>query len=441
MQAETYLRLLAEAELRQPQVPAEQDRRAGKVWFAATMLTAVGAIDPDTARHIVTDFEAAAALRPGGGVRLRCAAERPFWTNEPPRPASTVDGLAAVPVGESLLLPPGDDGWFGELWLTGLVRCESYAVLSAAMRWTGQVHGSPTRRPSHALTSDIGAVDELGNVYQFQKPIWWNGRLWLDPVPPREIQWLEIGPGIGGFTVRVDLTAAPTAAKVLAQPVPQPGVAGRMADLAAEALLLASRSASLNDVAARAKKVIRILEGGGALPSADPARLRLAALARWLEVDVGIAGASAGELPEAWASVLTARDASDGQEDIAPLAVVLPHLDGTDFALSGLRTSRSRVVLSFVASGRMPLAAQWPPTEESLIEAPPDPSFSWQLTDSTGRWHIIDRMSWGYRLGVVHAQAEFVPPLPPDATWLKVIVTGTSERVGVTVPLSWRVVR
>ena len=121
--------------------------------------------------------------------------------------------------------------------------------------------------------------------------------------------------------------------------------------------------------------------------------------------------------------------------------VVLPHLDGADFALSGLRTSRSRIVLSFVASGWMPRAIQWLATEESLIEAPPDPSFFWQLTDSTGRWHIIDRMGWGYREGVVYAQAEFVPPLPPDATWLKVVITGTSECVGVTVPLNWTMVR
>jgi hypothetical protein len=74
-----------------------------------------------------------------------------------------------------------------------------------------------------------------------------------------------------------------------------------------------------------------------------------------------------------------------------------------------------------------------------LEDGPPDPPVSWQVRDSTGRWHMVEQMNWGDGgSGVTQIQALLTPPLHPSATWMEVIITGVSSRVRVTVPLRWQ---
>ena len=65
-QAETYLRLLAEAELRRAPVFPGPGSQPHRVALAATALVSAGAISLDTAWWVVADFQAACALRTGG---------------------------------------------------------------------------------------------------------------------------------------------------------------------------------------------------------------------------------------------------------------------------------------------------------------------------------------------------------------------------------------
>ena len=64
----------------------------------------------------------------------------------------------------------------------------------------------------------------------------------------------------------------------------------------------------------------------------------------------------------------------------APLACVLPDVDGARFALTGLNTAAGESHLHVISSGMPQLAGrfQWDWT----------PGFSWWLKDTAGNWHV-----------------------------------------------------
>ena len=63
--AEIYLRLIAEAELRQRPVISGPGPQPHRVWLAAATLAAVGALGPDVAWHVVSEFETSAGCAGG----------------------------------------------------------------------------------------------------------------------------------------------------------------------------------------------------------------------------------------------------------------------------------------------------------------------------------------------------------------------------------------
>jgi hypothetical protein len=450
--AETYLRLLAESELRRP-ASSRRGPGAERIWLAATALIAVGGIDQEAAHHVLAEFEAAAALRgkapgmPGTAGHYRPVSARP---QSAVRPAGPSASLCTVPVGAALPLPPEREGWHGEFWLLALVIADGYAAVTVAARWAGQTRRSASGRPAHAPFHQVGAVDDQGRSYRaslWDRGLedgreWWDGHLGLSPAPPAGTRWLDIGPGARGAHVRIDLDAHPAPAEVTAGPAPPASAAARLLDRAAEALLSAGRSAPMTGVNHRVAAVMQALAEGRAVPPGDPALARLAALGSALGLDLGQPGTDRASLPEAWASILAARGARDGPQAIAPFAVTLPELDGASFALAGLRSSREGATLHALARGWEPRSWGWLAFGHRLDDTPPDPSLSWLARDSTGRWHIAEQMVWGDgRNGTAQIQAYLIPPLHPAATSLEVILTGTSGRVRVTVPLHWQTPR
>ena len=450
VRAETYLRLLAESELRQPGPASRRDRRAERIWLAAMTLATVGAVDREAAQRVLQDFEVAAALRPGGSIertgfayppRLRPRQPLPQRSQPPAGHAGPGTPLRAVPIDATLPLPPEQKDWRGELRLMALVSTDGYAAVTVAARWAGQAGGPAAGRPSHAPFHEVAAVDEHGNSYQaslwdmgIEDGRWWDGHLRLSPAPPAGTRWLDIGPGVDGTRRRIDLAARPTPAEVTADEVLQAGAAARLLDAVAEALLIAGRNAVMTGGSQRAADVVRALVDGGAVSAGEPAMARLAALASALGLDIGIPDAAQASMPEAWASLLAARGASDGPEAIAPFAVTLPELDGAEFALAGLRSSRHSVTLHVLARGWLPGSWGWLGSGMSADTSLPDPSLSWQARDSAGRWHMAETMS--HDQGMI--QVSMTPPLHPAATSLDVIVTGVSRRVRARVPLNWQ---
>lgn len=448
--AETYLRLLAEAELRRFPASPGPSSQPHRVWLAAATLIAAGVLDADAAWRAVADFEAATRLRtadgnhPLGSVRgpwTARLAQPPAWT-----PASAA--LRAVPACSTLRLPPEGEGWYGELRLIALVMTDSQANLTAAMRWAGQTRRSARPRPGRAPFHVAGAVDDRGNSYhaslwdvsvKSDGRDWWDCHLGLSPVPDPGARWLDVGPGAGGAHARIDLTALPTPAEVTVDPEPASGPT-RLLENAGDDLLGQGPAAVAADqtLGSRITAMLGDLAGSGAVEPDDPAVLRLLTVARWLGLDLGRGAGAApgGRLPEAWTSLLAAGDARDGPAGIAPLARVLPEIDGVSFALAGLRSSAEAVALHVMASGSQPrgdggmVRGQWSHND------PLDTSPSWRARDNAGRWHLVRSVHWGGRHGM--AQLRLTPPLHPAATSLEVIVTGMSSRVRATVPLDWQ---
>jgi hypothetical protein len=115
--AETFLRLLAEAELREPArlaLPAPASSGAPLVMMSVTLtraawaLTAVGALDPETARAILADTDLALAARrrpeaPEAGV---ISAAGPGSAS-----GSAGPGWAAGPTGQGWAAGPAGQGW------------------------------------------------------------------------------------------------------------------------------------------------------------------------------------------------------------------------------------------------------------------------------------------------------------------------------------------
>ena len=367
--AETYLRLIAESELRQRPLLSGPGPHPHRVWLAAATLAAAGAVGPDVARQVVSEFESADGLRSGNLGPVLSSVHRPQRA-EPGAGPQHAAQPTAVEVGATLPLPAGRDGWYGEFCLLSLARTDSQAALAVAARWAGQTRRTAGPRPRHAPFYRVGAVNDRGASYQAalwdmgheDGRDWWDCHLSLDPAPPPGTQWLEVGPGAHGQRVRIDLAAAPGTVRVVTEPVPPASAAARLLDQAGDDLLglESARSGTSTQLEGRVRQVIADLIGSGTLRADDPAVLRLAGLGWRLGLDLGPGGpVPARALPPAWISLLADGHAHDGPEAVAPFAADLPAIGGARFALAGLRSAPGEVTLHVMACGWEPAGHRW----------------------------------------------------------------------------------
>ena len=481
--AETYLRLVAEAELRQRPVISGPGPHPHRVWVTAATLAAAGVIHPDVAWQVVSEFEISAGLRSGNFRPVISTVHRPPGVGQPGVPASQhgasqhgasqhgasqhgassgggsrqggrpvangPDVPTAVRVGATLPLPAEREGWYGELCLLSLARTEAQAALAVAARWAGQTRRAAGPRPRHAPFYQVGAVDDRGISYRaslWDMGIedgreWWDCHLALDPAPAPGARWLEIGPGAQGQRVRIDLAAPPGEVQIVTEPVSPVSAAARLLDQVGDDLLglEASEPRASGQLEARIVQIIADLIGSSALQADDPAVLRLAGLGWRLGLDLGLGGpVPARAMPPAWISVLADVHAHDGPEAVAPFAADLPEIGGSRFALAGLRSARGGATLHVMAAGWEPHAQGWLVHGTGPSGEPLDLSLSWRARDSTGRWHLVSGMSWGMTTqtkGMI--KMYLTPPLHPGATSLDVILSGPRCRVQATVPLDW----
>jgi hypothetical protein len=190
------------------------------------------------------------------------------------------------------------------------------------------------------------------------------------------------------------------------------------------------------------EEIITVLTEAGLVAANSPAAGQLAALSQrfgaagpavpaGLAVPASRAGPGAPAIPAEWASVLGHRDAApaaDGPEVFAPVAVVLPDLDGTQLVLAGLTVAAGRSHLQVISSGLPLRTARY--TDRWL------PGFSWWLRDPAGRWHLgtaADPGTVGDDLQAFWLQ--WTPPLPAIPGTAEVVVTGPSTRVRATITI------
>jgi hypothetical protein len=179
-------------------------------------------------------------------------------------------------------------------------------------------------------------------------------------------------------------------------------------------------------------EIITVLTEAGAIAADSPVPGQLAALCQRLgAAGPGSTVPAAAEIPAQWASVIERRDApaaAGGPEVFAPIACVLPDVDGARFALAGLSTAAGQSHLHVVSSG-MPQLTDW-------FDHHWKPGFSWWLRDGTGNWHVAAAGEPGPSWDDTQVfWLRLTPPLAavPDAA--EIVVTGPATRVRATVPV------
>jgi hypothetical protein len=432
--AETYLRLLAEAELRRVMtMPAggNQGRpMSARFKLVAQALTAVGAVSAEVVAEIQADADLAVARRRPlyrSGTRW-LPAGRPGRIRPPPRPGP----WRVVPVGQLITIQ--DDDGRRDLLLVAYVQSANGGRLTAA---------GLGFRP-------LGATDDRGASYRLAfrgHPA--AGELVLVPDPQHRIRWLDLIPAAGQPAIRIDLdphipvpdaTVTRTmnssgellldviAARILAGADFSPGNPGQLTGAGADL------RAFIGDGPGH---IVAALREAGLLPPDSPVPGQLAGLCARLGIDGhGITSRPEPDLPERWRSILTPPSRGGPPAPLVPgiLAATvaeLPELDGATIKVAGLHHGRRGTIVHLLVSGVTP-EGDW----EYGRGVRPLPVL-W-IRDSDGRWHTTQLAGvtpFGDP-GVIGLWLRIVPPLERGTAWIELSASGRSAEVRVRLPLS-----
>jgi hypothetical protein len=441
---------------RLPGRPGQHGQRAligvHHVRQAASALVAAEAISEAAAQAVLVELTEALAVRAKIGAD-QASGLAPGWPPGGPVPAPPAGPVRAVPVGAAV--PLGPDGSLGTAQVLTLVLAPDRATLTAVthLTRTDPPTGPPRpgragQRPAHDLGDHLTVTDNQGTRCQVAgssgqaSDHTWSMTFDLHPLPAPGARWLDITITPGAAPIRVDL-AAPGAGQLPPSPAPAsgPGIGGprhdarrpadRPLDALAEYLLThAARGgppspgllAALPDIAGA-------LQTAGVLAPGSAALGRLAAVADRLAAPFPaslrpLAGPAV--LPAAWLSVLNRLGRTDGLVRDAPVAAVLPEVDGARFALAGLRSAADSATVHALVWG-------WHPDRRALGGE----RFSWWARDDAGRWQVAAQGGYSYGGGHVDVELQFVPPLHPSARSLDIFVVGSASQAAVTVPLDW----
>ena len=496
--AETYLRLLAEAELRDP-APRPAPRSADAPFItapialtrAAWALTAVGAIDLETAEGILADAELALAARdrpepsgagvlssaglawPAGltGPRLgprRFAGGRPLARMSklmPGVPAPAAAPAGAPPNGPDRYVPVGLMILFHDELISGELDLMSYAHTAGGARFTatwrtrdllGSRHYGVPPVEAFTLTDDRGHRYDL--VFDTKGRPESTCDLTLRPDPPSDIGWLEIT-APGEQAVRVDLSRRAErpeprisaiglsvgehllnriAERLLTlAPEYRPDLRHQLAARPPAPALRAQPAAPVTNLAAGLGATIAALEAAEVLPPRSPVPARLAALCASLRIGGhGITAAPAPDLPEPWLSMLThyhrrKPDTAPAGDGFAAVAAALPELEGIRLVLLGLHNYDGSTWMNALALGQLPGLRQAPLGLDTAF-----PLSMW-VRDDAGRWHAARPAGWYDEGGEAALTLRLTPPLTRSSAWIEVLATGQSAEVRATLPLYW----
>ena len=441
--AETYLRQLAEAELRARTWPAAliagRGQDPGRLALVEPALVAAGAIDAGTADQIRADLDLAVAVRqpgqenqasPGqGGLPPDARMQQTRLMHNPSRRAGTVTsyfpGLAAayprparhrapwrvVPVGQ--VIPIRDRDGHHELLLVAYLQSADGARFTIG---DGRFGG-------------LTAVDDHGASYQLECR-WGHAAalLVLRPDPPRQIRWLDLITTPGEPATRIDLDPQiPAPELTVTRTAHNPGEL--LLDVIAARILCAGAASFVADQPGR---IVAALHASGALPPASLVPGQLAGLcARMGNPGHGITAPPAADLPEPWQHVLTDLDRQPeaGPGIAAATIAELPELDGARITILGLHhctvvgryNSVTQSIVHMLVTGVRP-EDDW--TFGRVVR--PLPAL-W-VRDSSGRWHATRTQGVGPSPSSreVIVWLAIVPELDSSTPWIDVVATGRS---------------
>lgn len=409
--AETYLRVLAEEELRGPAATLESVARLHR---AGEILLVAGALTRDQVTTVVAGFELARLARSrtdaAGLARVVRRLSNPAHT-EDDRPEDTT-APRVVPVG---VVIAGDDDAAFALHLMTLACLPGRAVITAALR----VHRPPEVAaglgpgPHQLPFGSLGAVDESGRPYRLRlhgdasaDRDTWHGVVEVLPPPAPEVRWLDVVADGTNRLARLDLTGQQTPAGTTTVSASTASPGERLLAIAAEHILAGTWDSRGPFGDGLLGELTDVLAGAGLIAADSGTPGKLAALCeRSGRPRHGIHAAPAGSLPERWASALTRPAAPGSTAEFIPLAVALPPIDGARFAVTGLASADGESVLHVAATGHVRTRPHW------------GTGFSWWIRDGAGGWHVAgipeELDQWGYR--DVIGRMPLAPPLPVPA--------------------------
>ena len=489
--AETYLRLLAETELRGPMVPARRHPWSGpggstaRLTAVAQALTAVRALDQETVEHILADFDLAVSLRqrvdrPMSGPPYAAGPRPGRLVFPPPGMLASRSRLAALssqeparspgpgpepgPGGPDRLVPVGltvpyrDEGMSGEMFLMAFAHTGGGARFT--MVWQTHSMYDPDHAPVHPGMlpfERFTVTDDRGGRYQLDfarsgGPEW-TGDVSLSPEPPDDIRWLDIS-APDGPVVRVELDpqiaeSAGGAEPLVSETKLSPGehllvmLAERLLTVAPEfphdlrMQLAAISPGPLQTMATGMGDIIAALEAADVLSPLSPFPGRLAAVCAGMRVSGhGITSPPAQDLPEPWLSLLAhyqrrRPDTVPVHDGYAAVAAALPELDGIRLALLSLLNTDGGSWLQVLVRGLEPETPRGPFGIETYF-----PLSVW-IRDSGGRWHACRAAGSHRHNGEYVLKMQLVPPLTRSTAWIEVLAAGPSAQVRVQLPLRW----
>jgi hypothetical protein len=496
--AETYLRVLAESQLRGPMTAARGQLwpglagRPAKLAIVSQALIAVHALDEEITADILADLDLAVSVRQRpepsmppppaaagitaagitaarpGRVRFartgpmirplaRPLAPPPAFSAGAPGPERPRPGAPDrfVPVG--LRIPYRDEVLSGEVFLMSFAHTASGARF--AMAW--RVHSSSGPDPVYPGMVPFGeftVTDDRSRRYHLDfaggdGPDWY-GEVELRPEPPDDLRWLDIS-APGGRSVRVELDpATPAAPADAAEPEVSPltlSPGEQLLITLAERLLtvtpdlppdlrrqLAAISPGpLHVMATGLGDVIAALEAADVLSPLSPVPGQLAAVCAGMRVSGhGITVPAAYDLPEPWLSLLAYYQRR--RPDATPVPDGCAAVAAALPELDGIRLALLGLLNSDGSSWIRLLARGLVP-ERRTGPFGIDYYFplSFWIRDNGGRWHAGRPAGVRQAHGEWAVKLELVPPLARSTTSIEVLAAGSSAQVRVRLPLRW----
>jgi len=458
--AETYLRLLAETQLRlvlrpslRPTDIASSVRRQVR---AGRILVAAGLLDDEVVDGLAADIETALTVRSRVLLERPGAATRTFRNRyrTAPWPGGAAEPQRVTPVGQTVRVR--SDRARCDLHLLTLVRARSETAIIAAIRMHWPPDGSTADLEmtgagvQHLPYDQLWATDDRGARYSLDfdgdgGTATWHGVIRLLPPPPPGARWLDLIADGTSQLLRLDLDPG--------TPEPSASAGATIEESAglsaAEWLLAAAAEGTLLETWDRPGPVIEpylaeitsVLTDAGAIAADSPTPGQLAALCRELGVvGHGIAAAPAASIPGPWASIVAQRNARAAgpppllaapvPDVFTPLGTRLPDIDGTGLTLAGLSSAAGESHLHVAVSGL--------PEPGVRYERGWRPGLSWWLKDPAGHWHMATAVNYLSSTDTGVLWLRLTPPLATYPDTIEVVVTGTSGRLRAVVPVPAR---
>jgi hypothetical protein len=442
--AETYLRLQAEIALRKgragelpggdsPRKPPGGAASFGRSWLRwmaaqAWALADTGVIDEEVAARTVRDLGVALASRGAFDDRDPLAQPGP-WTPQKERESPPFGPMHAVHVGATIRAEL--QGQPFPVQLETMLLDEDDALLSmTAVPPTGP----PAPGSGGHLMSMVRSLrhcrvfDDRGETYRlgFSGGGYegrWEGMISFRPAP-KDARWIDVTlPGAEPLRIRLDVASAPPTTTT-ALPVSE--AAERYVDGLSLLLLRDACTGERCDVSGPTVALL----GAGVLTADSPALGRIVAVARRLRRRLALPDIQVAVVPEHWLGLLRRRRAHDGPVGTVPLAAALPELDGARCAILRITSEQDSAAIDVYARG-------WPFRNSPLPHD--DGAFYWTARDDLGGFYVA-RSEGGSRSsdGRADLALDLRPPIDPRARELRIILTGKTGEVSVTMPLNWQ---